>query len=537
MRFDFAGTIEENGKKLHRFQVQVNAGDKSDYLVDYDIEDHPVPSPAEHTCPTIATCSSSSTSQYISNSHYVSFSRVLVLTTVTSLDPSLLTLEKDAQDCTARTSTSTPGSDRSRSPPAPRPNQKLNKKSLSELVGEASGTLREQELFSAQTPPGSDFGDTAFRELEEMELLPQSSHVRLGPSDRTNNPDPSMRSPLAGNEGPMSETVDASKDALFTGQLHTSPLLSGLIEAMGEQPSPRLASNTAAGGISELRGTDIAIVEEHAHQDSPGATPRDDCPQSPRTSSASSSWSPGASFSTPDTSTPATPTMTVSQQCSTKEAEKNLPSKRCPSERRLSKYSPTVEDAPEESECNAEELLDDSDEFGDLSIKTVLDAAHRFLGDTSGDQESPFSRVTNGAGANRSNSASASDLPESNHQYTLLSDAKGDITQVASLSGNQNTSRKRKLSLTAESQASLPTPNHRPRLRNRILQTTSINSDPDDECWDGRFSKHSILSTLSPHQKDEIERKCRVIIRSDLPEFIEKHTRIWKSTGFGVPHH
>lgn len=28
VRFDFAGTIEENGKKFHKFQVQVNAGNR-----------------------------------------------------------------------------------------------------------------------------------------------------------------------------------------------------------------------------------------------------------------------------------------------------------------------------------------------------------------------------------------------------------------------------------------------------------------------------------------------------------------------------
>ena len=28
VRFDFAGTVEENGKKFHRFQVQVNSGNK-----------------------------------------------------------------------------------------------------------------------------------------------------------------------------------------------------------------------------------------------------------------------------------------------------------------------------------------------------------------------------------------------------------------------------------------------------------------------------------------------------------------------------
>jgi hypothetical protein len=28
VRFDFAGTTEENGKKFHKFQVQVNAGNK-----------------------------------------------------------------------------------------------------------------------------------------------------------------------------------------------------------------------------------------------------------------------------------------------------------------------------------------------------------------------------------------------------------------------------------------------------------------------------------------------------------------------------
>lgn len=65
------------------------------------------------------------------------------------------------------------------------PSQKLNKTSSSELAGEASGAFRERDLPCAKTTPGSDF-DSAFRELEEMELLGHSSNVRSGSCDRTN---------------------------------------------------------------------------------------------------------------------------------------------------------------------------------------------------------------------------------------------------------------------------------------------------------------------------------------------------------------
>ena len=81
-------------------------------------------------------------------------------------------------------------------------------------------------------------------------------------------------------------------------------------------------------------------------------------------------------------------------------------------------YQPTVEDAPDETERNAKDLSDDSNDFRDLAIKAILDNAHRFLGDTSIDHESCPSSIKNTASADPS-LAIASCRLESDDQHTL----------------------------------------------------------------------------------------------------------------------
>ena len=183
-------------------------------------------------------------------------------------------MAKNAPGHGTTTSFPTPGSDRSHSPLLPSTREPLNKTPSSELDREASGAFGGQDLSHAATTPGHDF-DSAFRELEDMGLLGHSSDVCLGPGDRTNSPDPSTRSPLGGNESSASEIVDVSKDGPST--LQTPAPAFDRVEGMDQDPSPRLAPNTPAGGSHELRGIDTANFED-VHQENPDATPYDNCP-------------------------------------------------------------------------------------------------------------------------------------------------------------------------------------------------------------------------------------------------------------------
>lgn len=348
--------------------------------------------------------------------------------------------------------------------------------------------------------------------------LDHSRDVCLGPCDRTNSPQSSTRSPIGGNESSASETVDVSKDGSSTGQLQTPAPRFDSVEGTGQDPSHRIAPNTPVG---------TANVEEDAHQESPNATPYDNCPQTPEASAGSSGWSRGASYSTPETSVVATPTTTTIQNSRAEAAEANQTSKSYPSGRWPLKYQPTVEDAPDESERSAEDLSDHSDDFADPAMKAFLDDAHRFL-DTSVDHENrPSSPDTNSPAL-----ASCRPEPESDKQHALPTNGNVARPQTCSEGASRNLRRKRRLSSTVESQEALPTRNRRPRLRNSVSQTASAIPNLDKDRWESRFSRHPLLSNLLPDQKDEIERKSYQILRSDVAEFMEKYTKIWKSTGF-----
>ena len=192
----------------------------------------------------------------------------------------------DARGHGTRTSFPTPGSDRSHSPLLPSTREPLNKTPSSKLDREALGAFRGQDLSHTLTTPGHDF-DSAFRELEDMRLYGHSSDVCPGPSDRINSPDPSTRFPLGGNESSVSEIVDISIDGSSTGQLQTPAPTFDRVEGMDQDPSPRLALNTPAGGSHELCGIDIANFED-VYQESPDTTPYNNCPQTPKTSTGSS---------------------------------------------------------------------------------------------------------------------------------------------------------------------------------------------------------------------------------------------------------
>lgn len=61
-------------------------------------------------------------------------------------------------------------------------------------------------------------------------------------------------------------------------------------------------------------------------------------------------------------------------------------------------------------------------------------------------------------------------------------------------------------------------------------KTRALSKSEKDK-WKDCFY-HPSLSDLSADKKDEIERKCNCILHPDLPEFLEEHTKLWKSSRF-----
>ncbi|KAJ5085708.1 hypothetical protein N7532_010479 [Penicillium argentinense] len=418
----------------------------SDCLVDYGVEDYSVSSTeAPRLCSISDTNSSSSTFQYI--------------------NPSLLSLDKDARGCGTRTSFPTPGSHRSPAPILPSTREPLNRTPSSGLDREASGAFRGQDPSHAATTAGGDF-DSALRELEDMEL----GHSR--PCDRTHSPDSPTQSSLGRNESSASETADASEDGASTGQLQTPAPTFDSVEGTGQDPSHRLAPNTPVG---------TANVED-AHRESPNAASDDNCPQTPEASAGSSGWSRGASRA--------------------EAAEANQTSKSYPSGRWPLKNQPTVEDAPDESERSAEDLSDDSD---DPAMKAFLDDAHRFL-DTSVDHENrPSSPNTNGP-------ALASCRPESDKQHALPTNGKVARPQTCSEGASRNIR----------------------RLAFAIAWVKQRQPFPTGLKIGGKVVSLGILSypTLCQIKKTKLKEKPTRSSGLDLAEFMEKYTKIWKSTGF-----
>ncbi|KAJ5642285.1 hypothetical protein N7490_006285 [Penicillium lividum] len=63
-------------------------------------------------------------------------------------------------------------------------------------------------------------------------------------------------------------------------------------------------------------------------------------------------------------------------------------------------------------------------------------------------------------------------------------------------------------------------------LKNQVSLTS------DDDNWKCPVSYHFELCNLPLKKKEEVERKASHILHSSLPEFMDKHTESWKSTGF-----
>ncbi|KAI2751593.1 hypothetical protein DTO006G1_9639 [Penicillium roqueforti] len=490
----------------------------TDCLVNYDIEhdDSLLQPPAARLDDTGDTNASSSASH--------------------SINPSLITLDKGARDYPMTTSFPTPDSDRFHSPAQSSTGVVLRQPPSSPFDGEVQGHCASS-AFNEHKPPHVEidrviptshgaFGcdendfDFAIREIDEMESSGHLPDARQVSCDRTNDPESSTCPPVGGRDDEGIERVDTDEDDPMTSQLKTQISLATFKSVL-------------------MRWEQQMSNKTHI----PYTTRYDNHPLVPETYVGSPTLGPGASYSAPETSTLDTPT-TLMPTKRRVEASDGAPgeiffagqtSNNCQSTQYLSKYQPTVEDAPDETEHNdAEDPFAKDDNFGDSDVEAVLEEARKFLGDTSADHESPSSGATNTMNTELGLNAPVLAFcpPDSDDRHALPNKEQTDIPRASSEEENREIHRKRRLSSIDESQSTLPSRNLRARLLNNVGQKTSGPPNLDKDRWKGRFSHHTLLSTLLPDQKDEIERKSNRALRSDLPEFLEKHTKLWKSTGF-----
>jgi hypothetical protein len=341
------------------------------------------------------------------------------------------------------------------------------------------------------------------------------------------------------------------------------------------------------GGLNEM---EVSDAEGEAQQDVTGKNP---IQNRPAVGSSSPSLYPGAGISyptpisnPPDTPVPTTRRVERSAEVTTSDVDsEDRTVDKHQSTRAFSKLQPTVEDAPDDAELdnsetssiNDEDLLMDED-FGDSDIESALDDMVRFLQDTSCSSETP-STGANTSVNTESNSKSLTPVSVSpafnrSDQHKLPNGEQQTNSSQVTLEyeNRQILQQKRKLPAGLEPHSTLYTRNLRPRLdkgksgnqaphddeiaedvgknsssegvlagsvaKSRADSSsvahlkTSVPSNSDKDKWSGPLLCHPLLSTLSSEKKAEIERKCNRISRPDLPEFMEKHTKSWKATGF-----
>lgn len=457
----------------------------------------------------------------------------VVITNIARLfDPSLIPLSK----CDNMTiSFPTPASDRFHSPALPSSTRALSEPPLALFDGKAHEhyassvftehrsmqSERDIELPSVHGKIGrveNDF-DSVFQELEACTPSPTG---------------------ISGCQGIQS--ADADENVIMISGQETPAFAYDRVEEMSHNASHGFPPHPSVGNTEERSyEMEIGVVEEDALRDSPDTTEYDKH-LSETSSEGSPSSARGDSYSTPQSSmldTPTTPmpargTAEVTDMKPTEKCSSGQTSDNCQSEQYLSKHQLAVDDTPDEIEhIDAEDPFTYDDSFMGSSVRAAVEEACRFLGNSSGGHECPSSGVTNTMRMELepNSSASSSPPPDSDDQHTLPSKEQTEISQVSSGESSKICRKRRHLS-SSESQPSLRIRNLRARLEKRVGQETARPSEHYKDRWKGRFSHHELLTTLLPDQKDEIERKSKQVLRSDLPEFVEKHTKLWNSNGF-----
>ncbi|CAG8018849.1 unnamed protein product [Penicillium salamii] len=356
--------------------------------------------------------------------------------------------------------------------------------------------------------------------------------------------------------------------------------------------SPETPPHHASAGIMEeggLNEMEVSDAEEEAQQDVTGKNPIEN---RPAVGSSSPSLYPvaGISYPTPFSNSPDTPVTTRRVERSAEVTTSDVDSEDRTVDKRqsactFSKLQPTVEDAPDDAELdnpetssiNDEDLSMDED-FGDSDIESALEDTVRFLQDTSCNSETPSTDANTSVNteSNPKSLTPVSISPAFNesdqHKFPNGEQQTNSSQETLEYENRQILQQKRKLPAGLEPHSTLYTRNLRPRLdkgkggnqaphddeiaedvgknsssegvladsvaKNRADSSsvahlkTSVPSNSDKDKWSGPLLCHSLLSTLSSEKKAEIERKCNRISRPDLPEFMEKHTKSWKATGF-----
>ncbi|KAJ5166068.1 hypothetical protein N7492_006364 [Penicillium capsulatum] len=374
--------------------------------------------------------------------------------------------------------------------------------------------------------------------------------------------------------GQWPERMGTDKDDLPVITPATRTSVCDPVERESDGMSPRFPTHE---GINQVRWnqTGKTDAEEDAHRNSPNNAACDNPPLVRETSAVASSPDLCPFYPTPDSNPRNTPIpaggrvkwsekVTLEGNCSADRIANYSQSGRS-----LSNFRPAEEVALDDAEhVDLQDSFSNDSNFGNSDIESAIGEAHDFLQDTlSGVARSGTQNTVNPELNPKDPMSALASFPvDSNDQHGLSNHELAD-SSIESLEceSRDMLRHKRKLPPALEPQSALAHRNLRPRFEKdcsekqalhsrenpRIAGHTSFNgalapsgatlhlksgpslpsrSDKDD--WNGRFSHHPLLSGLSSDEKDEMERKCNRILRPDLPGFMEKHSKSWKSSGF-----
>lgn len=512
--------------KIIKLYTQVSMTTSS--LVDYDIKENSLPL-------------SSATTLHLNSS------------TLRVVDPSLIPFSKCTLADNMTTSFPTPASDRFHSPTlssstkalSEPPSALIDEKDYASSVFTEHRSMQSEkdiELPSVHGKIGrveNDF-DSVFQELEEIASSRQLPDVLPEPYNGTNAPDSCTRPPTGVSGCQEIQSADANENATMTSGQETPAYAYDRVEEISHNASHGFLPHPSVGNAEESSyEMGIGVVEEGAHRDSPDITEynkhlSETSEGSPSSARDDSHSTESNMLDTATTQMPARGTAEVTDMKPTEKCSSGQTSGNCRSEHFLSKHQLAVDDTPHEIEhIDAEDPFTYDDSFMDSSVRAAVEEACRFLGNTSGGHECPSSGVTNTMSTDLKPNASASSSPppDSDDQHTLPSKEQTEICQVSSEESSKVCRKRRHLS-SSESQPSLRIRNLRARLDKSVVDETARPSEQYNDRWKGRFSHHTLLAILLPDQKDEIVRKSNQILRSDLPEFMEKHMKLWNLYGF-----
>lgn len=297
-----------------------------------------------------------------------------MLTSLAFPDPSLLTSDEGARDHPQTTSYPTPDSApaqlSTRDPLIESPS------SPEEAQGQhASGALDKPEPPQVEEPrvtstthgssrcDENDF-DAALREIDEVESAYHPPHALPRPSDRMDDPESSIRSPV-GETHKGSERADHDEAGSSASQLKTQIFDCDDVDGRDHDiPYGALHHDTSVSNVQEHRQeVETTDTDEDTHRDSRDTTSRYDN-HPPVSENPIGNPRSDQGDGTPDENYSADQT---SNNCQRAQISKRT----------------TVEDDPDESQ----DLFIIDDEFGDSDIEAALDDAHRFLKDTSTDRK------------------------------------------------------------------------------------------------------------------------------------------------------